>query len=226
MAVFTRVALTAFPGIVAAMAADRGVRRDRLDGARLVRRDRPAQHQAADGLFLDRPYGLRAGRARAGTPEGVQGVLVYMAIYVAMTLGTFAVHPVDEAQRPAWSRTSAISPACRAPIPAWRSSSRCCCSRSPAFRRSRASSQILRVPRRDQGGLFTLAVIGVLASVVGAYYYLRIIKVMYFDEPAPASSRCAWNCARCWRSRACSTSCSSSIRGRWSASHGAAKSLF
>jgi NADH-quinone oxidoreductase subunit N len=35
-----------------------------------------------------------------------------------------------------------------------------------------------------QAQLYTLAVIGVLASVVGAYYYLRIVKVMYFDEPA------------------------------------------
>ena len=35
-------------------------------------------------------------------------------------------------------------------------------------------------------GLYALAVIGVLASVVGAYYYLRIIKIMYFDEPAEA----------------------------------------
>ena len=34
-----------------------------------------------------------------------------------------------------------------------------------------------------KAGLFTLAVVGVLASVVGAYYYLNIIKVMYFDEP-------------------------------------------
>jgi NADH-quinone oxidoreductase subunit N len=33
-------------------------------------------------------------------------------------------------------------------------------------------------------GLFTLAVIGVLTSVVGAYYYLMIVKTMYFDEPA------------------------------------------
>ena len=32
----------------------------------------------------------------------------------------------------------------------------------------------------------TLAVIGVVASVVGAYYYLRIVKIMYFDEPAAA----------------------------------------
>jgi NADH-quinone oxidoreductase subunit N len=35
-----------------------------------------------------------------------------------------------------------------------------------------------------QSGLYVLAVIGVLASVVGAYYYLRIIKLMYFDESA------------------------------------------
>ncbi len=35
-----------------------------------------------------------------------------------------------------------------------------------------------------QAGLYVLAVIGVLASVVGAYYYLRIVKIMYFDEPA------------------------------------------
>jgi len=38
-------------------------------------------------------------------------------------------------------------------------------------------------------GLVTLAVIGVLASVVGAYYYLAIIRIMYFDEPAPGFER-------------------------------------
>jgi NADH-quinone oxidoreductase subunit N len=32
-------------------------------------------------------------------------------------------------------------------------------------------------------GLYTLAVIGVLSAVVGSFYYLRIIKLMYFDEP-------------------------------------------
>ena len=34
-----------------------------------------------------------------------------------------------------------------------------------------------------KAGLYWLAVIGVLASVIGAYYYLMIVKVMYFDEP-------------------------------------------
>jgi NADH-quinone oxidoreductase subunit N len=37
-----------------------------------------------------------------------------------------------------------------------------------------------------KAGLFTLAVIGVVTSVVGAYYYLMIVKIMYFDEPAQA----------------------------------------
>jgi NADH-quinone oxidoreductase subunit N len=34
-----------------------------------------------------------------------------------------------------------------------------------------------------QAELYWLAVIGVVTSVIGAYYYLRIVKVMYFDEP-------------------------------------------
>src|SRR6185312_4297625 len=37
-----------------------------------------------------------------------------------------------------------------------------------------------------QAHLYLLAAFGVLTSVVGAYYYLRIVKTMYFDEPAPA----------------------------------------
>jgi NADH-quinone oxidoreductase subunit N len=37
-----------------------------------------------------------------------------------------------------------------------------------------------------KAGLAALAVIGVLLSVVAAYYYIRIVKIMYFDEPAEA----------------------------------------
>ena len=37
-----------------------------------------------------------------------------------------------------------------------------------------------------KAGLYGLAVIGVVTSVVGAYYYLLIVKTMYFDEAAPA----------------------------------------
>ena len=49
------------------------------------------------------------------------------------------------------------------------------------IRRWPASSQILCVRGRDQGR--AVSAIGVVASVVSAYYYLTIIKVMYFDEP-------------------------------------------
>ena len=44
-----------------------------------------------------------------------------------------------------------------------------------------------------QNGMWTLAVIGVLTSVIGAFYYIRIVKVMYFDaaeaafDPRPRS---------------------------------------
>jgi NADH-quinone oxidoreductase subunit N len=40
-----------------------------------------------------------------------------------------------------------------------------------------------------KAGLFTLAVIGVLSSVVGTYYYLAIVKIMYFDEPVQGFQR-------------------------------------
>ena len=40
-----------------------------------------------------------------------------------------------------------------------------------------------------EAGLYTLAVIGVLSSVVGAFYYVRIVKLMYFDEPVEAFDR-------------------------------------
>ncbi len=34
--------------------------------------------------------------------------------------------------------------------------------------------------------LYILAVVGVVTSVVGAYYYIRLVKIIYFDEPKPA----------------------------------------
>ncbi len=50
-------------------------------------------------------------------------------------------------------------------------------------------------------GYIWLAVIAVLLSLIGAFYYLRIIKVMYFEEPADASpgGRGPAGSARCWR---------------------------
>ena len=89
----------------------------------------------------------------------------------------------------------------------WRSS----CSRWPASRRSPASSASSTSSwRRSRPGSIWLAVIGVLASVVAAFYYLRIVKVMYFDEPAEAFDRPpGGRCPPSSRSRGLSSCCSS-----------------
>ena len=78
----------------------------------------------------------------AGTRRGRRsGVLIYMAIYLAMTLGAFACILCDAPRRTGWSRTSTISPACRSTNPPMAfAAGDAACSRWPAFRRSPASS--------------------------------------------------------------------------------------
>ncbi|WP_127089742.1 NADH-quinone oxidoreductase subunit NuoN [Aquabacter cavernae] len=122
----------------------------------------------------------------AATPQGVRGVMVYMTIYVAMTLGSFAcvlsmrrngqaVETIDDLA--GLSRTRPLM----------------------ALAFSGLMFSLAGIPplagflakyyvflAAIQAGLYGLAVIGVLASVVGAYYYLRVVKIMYFDEPADA----------------------------------------
>jgi NADH-quinone oxidoreductase subunit N len=120
----------------------------------------------------------------AGTQEGVQGVLVYMAIYLAMTLGTFAcilsmrrdgrmVEDIGDLAglartKPAMAFFLAMLLFSLAGIPPL----------AGFFAKFYVFLAAIKA------GLFTLAVIGVVTSVVGAYYYLAIVKVMYFDEPA------------------------------------------
>jgi NADH-quinone oxidoreductase subunit N len=120
----------------------------------------------------------------AGTPEGVAGVIVYLAIYLAMTLGTFAcilamrrggrmIEDIDALA--GLSRTQPVM----------------------AFLLAMLLFSLAGIPplagffakfyvflAAIHAGLYALAVIGVLLSVVGAYYYLRIVKLMYFDAPA------------------------------------------
>jgi NADH-quinone oxidoreductase subunit N len=120
----------------------------------------------------------------AGTQEGVQGVLVYMAIYLTMTLGTFACilsmrrggQMVEEIgdlaglarTKPAMAFFLAMLLFSLAGIPPL----------------AGFFAKFYVFLAAIQAGLFTLAVIGVITSVVGAYYYLAIVKIMYFDEPA------------------------------------------
>jgi len=120
----------------------------------------------------------------AGNQAGVQGVVIYLLIYMAMTIGTFAciiamrrtTGPVEDISDLAGlSRTNPVM----------------------AFILAMLLFSLAGIPplagffakfyvflAAIQAGLYPLSVIGVLASVVGAYYYLRLVKIMYFDEPA------------------------------------------
>ncbi len=120
----------------------------------------------------------------AGTAEGVQGVLIYMSIYVAMTLGTFAVILSMRRDGKLVENISDLAGLSRTHP-------------TTAFFLAVLLFSLAGIPplagffakyfvflAAIKAGLFTLAVVGVLTSVVGAYYYLAIVKVMYFDEPA------------------------------------------
>jgi len=120
----------------------------------------------------------------AGTAQGVQGVIVYLAIYLVMTLGTFAfilsmrrdgkmVEEID--QLSGLSRTNPLMALMLAIL-------LFSLAGIPPLAGFFAKFYVFLAA--IEAGLYTLAVIGVLLSVVGAYYYLRIVKIMYFDDPA------------------------------------------
>jgi NADH-quinone oxidoreductase subunit N len=121
----------------------------------------------------------------AGTPEGIQGVLVYMSIYLTMTIGAFAVILAMRRGEGMVEQISDLAGLART-------------NPALAFVLALLLFSLAGIPPLAgffakyyvflgaiKAGLYALAVIGVLTSVVGAYYYLLIVKVMYFDEPAP-----------------------------------------
>jgi NADH-quinone oxidoreductase subunit N len=122
-----------------------------------------------------------------GQPEGVASVMTYMAIYLVMTIGSFLVvlqmrdadgNNVETIA--SLSGLSRTSPALAAAL--------------AVFMFSLAGippllgfwSKFVVFDAAVAAGLWPLAAIGIAASVIGAYYYLRIVKTMYFDDPAPA----------------------------------------
>jgi len=119
----------------------------------------------------------------AGTAEGVQGVIVYLAIYLVMTLGTFACilalrrdgKMVEEISQ--LSGLSRTSPAMALMLAVLLFS----LAGIPPLAGFFAKFYVFLAA--IESGLYVLAVIGVLLSVVGAFYYLRIVKIMYFDDP-------------------------------------------
>jgi NADH-quinone oxidoreductase subunit N len=183
LAVFTRVTLTAFPGIVTqwqqivvfVAIASMALGSFAAIGQRNIKRLMAYSSIGHMGFAL---VGLAAG-----TAEGAQGVLVYIAIYVAMTLGSFAVILAIKRNGQNFELISDFAGLSRT---------------NPllAFFFAMLLFSLAGIPplagffakfyvfvAAIKAGLFTLSVIGVLTSVVGAYYYLLIVKVMYFDEP-------------------------------------------
>src|ERR1700746_3855130 len=183
LAVFTRVALTAFPGIITqwqqivvfVAIASMALGSFAAIGQRNIKRLMAYSSIGHMGFAL---VGLAAG-----TAEGAQGVLVYLTIYVTMTLGVFAIILTIKRNGQDFENISDFAGLSRT---------------NPllAFFFAMLLFSLAGVPplagffgkwyvfvAAIKAGLFTLSVIGVLTSVVGAYYYLSIVKTMYFDEP-------------------------------------------
>jgi NADH-quinone oxidoreductase subunit N len=125
----------------------------------------------------------------AGTQEGVSGVVIYMVIYVLTTLGVFACVLAMRRAGHQVENISDLSGLGRTNKPL-------------AFVLSMLMFSLAGIPplagffgklfvfmaaiKTGLLPLIVLAVLGVLASAVGAFYYLRIVKIIYFDEPQPA----------------------------------------
>jgi NADH-quinone oxidoreductase subunit N len=121
----------------------------------------------------------------AGTTDGVRSVLIYMAVYVPMTLGTFAcIIAMRRPEGPVEKIADLAGLARTKP--------------AMAFVLAAMMFSLAGLPpvagfvgklyvfyAAINAKLYALAVIGVLTSVVGCFYYLAVVKTMYFDEPAP-----------------------------------------
>jgi NADH-quinone oxidoreductase subunit N len=122
----------------------------------------------------------------AGTAAGIRGVLIYLAIYLFMNVGAWAVILCMRRQGRMLEQIADLSGLSRT---------------NPVLALALAIFMFSLAGVPPVAGFFGklyifvaaidakltgLAVIGVVTSVVGAFYYLRIVKVMYFDEPAAA----------------------------------------
>ena len=127
----------------------------------------------------------------AGSEEGVRGVLVYMAIYLAMNVGAFCCVLAMRRQGAQLEGIGDLAGLSRnQPMTALAMA---------VFMFSMAGipplagffGKLYVFLAAVNEGLYALAVIGILTSVIGAFYYLRIVKIMYFDEPTDAFDRAA-----------------------------------
>lgn len=119
----------------------------------------------------------------AGTSEGVSGVLIYMAIYLVTTIGMFAAILTMRSEEGALEDINDLAGLSKtAPLTALS---------ILVFMFSMIGipplagffAKFYVFTAAVAQGLWVLAVLGVIASVVGCYYYLRIVKIIYLDEP-------------------------------------------
>jgi NADH-quinone oxidoreductase subunit N len=125
-----------------------------------------------------------------GTPEGIRGVLVYLIVYVFMSAGTFACIIAMRRRGRALEEITDLSGLARTDPGLALALAVFMFSMAGIPPLSGFFGKLYVFLAAVQGGMWTLAVIGVLTSVIGAYYYIRIVKVMYFDAPVePFDSR-------------------------------------
>ena len=129
----------------------------------------------------------------SGTAEGVQAMLIYMAIYVTMNIGTFAfILSMEKDGRPVTSIDRLNMYSRREPL---RALAMLVLMFSLAGMPPTVGffGKFYVLKSAVDGGMAWLALLGVVASVIGAFYYLRIVFYMYFgkegeglDGPMPA----------------------------------------
>ena len=125
-----------------------------------------------------------------GTPEGIRGVLIYMVIYVFMSAGTFACIIAMRRRGRSLEQISDLSGLARTDPGLALAFAVFMFSMAGIPPLSGFFGKLYVFLAAVQTGMWALAIIGVLTSVVGAFYYLRIVKVMYFDAPeAPFDPR-------------------------------------
>jgi NADH-quinone oxidoreductase subunit N len=112
---------------------------------------------------------------------GYRGVLVYIAIYVVMSLGTFAVLVAMRRNGRALEAVDDLAGLGRTDptMALWMAVFMFSMAGIPPL--AGFFGKLYVFLAAVQAGYWTLAIIGILTSVVASYYYLRIVKVMYFD---------------------------------------------
>jgi NADH-quinone oxidoreductase subunit N len=122
----------------------------------------------------------------AGTSVGARGVLIYLAIYVFTNIGVFAsIQAMRRGGKPVETMSDLSGLARTDPgLAAVFSLLFLSLAGLPPLAGFFAKFYVFLAA--IQANLIWPAILGVLASVVGLVYYLRLVKIMYFDEPAPA----------------------------------------